>query len=114
MSYDPYEMIGRMRVLLEECYEHVPKRNAANLRIRVASALEDSKGVATPVTRDELVEKVEQVVPYVLATISPGNTFRTENSDWTKIHTGRMESSYRQLTNLLDLAQRGSKNRKSE
>jgi hypothetical protein len=52
-----------------------------------------------------LVKKIEQVVPYVLATLSDGNvieTMRDRNGDlWAAVHDGRRRSSLAQLEQLL-------------
>ncbi len=51
-----------------------------------------------------LIERVEQVVPYVLATISYGNRLQTEKPDWVRVHKGRADSSLAQLELLLSEA----------
>jgi hypothetical protein len=54
----------------------------------------------------KLIERVEQVVPYVLATLSPGNRIRVpDKPDWVQVHKGRCFSSNNQLEILLREAQ---------
>ena len=52
-----------------------------------------------------LVKKIEQVVPYVLATLSDGNviekTRHRSGELWASIHDGRRRSSLDQLEKLL-------------
>lgn len=53
-----------------------------------------------------IVDKIEVIVPYVTATLGPGNIVQAkENPDWFEVHGGRLESSRSQLTHLLKLAQ---------
>lgn len=54
-----------------------------------------------------LIERIENIVPYITATIGPGCTFPSkQRSDWIEIHKGRAFSSRNQLENLLKEAQR--------
>jgi hypothetical protein len=53
----------------------------------------------------KLTRKIEQVVPYVLATLSDGNVIETTRhrggDRWAAIHDGRRRSSPAQLEQLL-------------
>jgi len=49
-----------------------------------------------------LIGKIETVVPYVAATLAPGNRFPSkERPAWVEIHGGRCSSSVNQLEWLL-------------
>lgn len=53
----------------------------------------------------ELIRKIEVIVPYVTATLGPGNRFPSPRQpDWVEIHGGRCVSSERQLESLLATA----------
>lgn len=53
----------------------------------------------------KLIQNIEESVPYIEATLSPGNHFKSkERPDWIEIHGGRASSSYNQLKHLLNLA----------
>lgn len=51
-----------------------------------------------------LIDKIEAYVPYVEATIAPGNFFQSDNPDWVQIHKGRAGSSRNQLKIILEQA----------
>ncbi len=55
---------------------------------------------------EELLQYLEDTVPYVQATISPGNAFRYERKDWVVVHEGRVISSRRQLDGIMEKARR--------
>lgn len=55
---------------------------------------------ATIAVMVKVLEHVAVVVPYVTATISPGNTFPTKRDEWVEVHAGRAASSCRQLEGL--------------
>jgi hypothetical protein len=61
-----------------------------------------------------LIDRIITIVPYVTATIGPGNTFDIEKmrhpfkgaaKDWVAVHRGRASSSRNQLASLLKEAQ---------
>jgi hypothetical protein len=57
----------------------------------------------------QLIQRVENVVPYVTATLGvPGlaSAVETKDPEWKAVHIGRANSSYQQLSNLLDLAKK--------
>ncbi len=56
---------------------------------------------------EELLAYIEQTVPYVQATINPGNTFPSkERPGWVEIHDGRAHSSERQLEGIMEKVRR--------
>jgi hypothetical protein len=73
---------GRLRDLLEGCIEERRKLG-------------------------KLIDHIEQVVPYVTATLGPGNRLTVEgHTEWTGIHKGRCFSSHRQLEQLVGEARK--------
>ena len=62
----------------------------------------------------KLIERIENIVPYVVPTISPNNSFKVgkligahdpdDTAGWMAIHRGRAGSSVQQLESLLRLA----------
>lgn len=55
---------------------------------------------------DLLVKYITESIPYVEATISTGNSFKSETRPgWIEIHEGRAMSSRIQLERILKLAQ---------
>ena len=49
---------------------------------------------------DELLQYLEDTLPYVEATIGPGCTSPSGKKDWLLAHEGRMISSRRQLEGI--------------
>jgi hypothetical protein len=90
--------------------EPEPKTREAAAELLEAIVTEDTR-------RDSLtalIERIETIVPYVAATIGPGNTFDIEKmrspfkgtaKDWVAIHRGRASSARNQLASLLKEAQ---------
>ena len=53
----------------------------------------------------QLIAKIETIVPYVTATLSVGNRMQSKtHPEWVEIHGGRCVSSERQLEALLKQA----------
>lgn len=51
----------------------------------------------------QLIEAIENSVPYVAATISPGNCLRnTDDKDWVGVHHGRVMCSRQHLERLME------------
>lgn len=54
-----------------------------------------------------IIRKCKCVMPYVMATISPGCHFKSkERPDWIEIHAGRANSSYEQLQAIATLVEK--------
>jgi epoxyqueuosine reductase QueG len=71
------------------------------------SEVEQLKGQLDHISKlyDKLKSSVISAVPYVRATISPGNHFKSkERPDWIEIHAGRADQSCRFLDQLQQLA----------
>lgn len=57
----------------------------------------------TPITKEQL-DNLWNALEYTRATISPGCYFKSEKDpDWIEIHKGRADSSYRFMTQAIDL-----------
>lgn len=50
---------------------------------------------------NELKSLINEIIPYVIATLSEQNTLFSDQPDWGKVHLGRMKSSVAQLNRLL-------------
>jgi hypothetical protein len=55
-------------------------------------------------TLEEIIQRIEESVPYVQATLSPGSSVSTSNPEWIAVHKGRANSSVCQLEALLRIA----------
>jgi len=56
---------------------------------------------------DKLCRSIRNIIPYVTATLSVGNTFPSKERDgWVEVHGGRVDSSKQQLEYLLHLVDR--------
>jgi hypothetical protein len=52
-------------------------------------------------TLEELIQRIEDTIPYVQATLSPYSPVDTSNPEWIAVHKGRARSSVNQLEALL-------------
>lgn len=71
------------------------------------SEVEQLKGQLDHISKlyEKLRKSVIEAVPYVRATISPGNHFESKTRPgWIEIHAGRADSSYHFLDQLEKLA----------
>ena len=69
------------------------------------SEVEQLKAQLEHVTKlyKKLQDEVLRVVPYVQATVSPGNRFASKDlnrRDWVEVHLGRADQSYHMLRDL--------------
>ena len=94
------EQFRVVRVVLEE-----PEAHVADAADELREAMD-----APPKTDDlkKLIDRIEQIVPYVTATIGRGNGFAIHKmeghgdpKEWRAVHAGRAHSSEVQLDNLL-------------
>ncbi len=95
----------QFRVVREVLNEPEPKR--AEAAAELVAAME-TPAVDSREQLDKLIERIEQIVPYVTATLGRGNTFTIQKmegygdpKDWVGVHAGRARSSEVQLDNLL-------------